>query len=124
MHYQFIAWPDYGVPETGKQIFDLLDEARRTQEQFSEYVDDPLKFPLYGPPLVIHCSAGIGRSGTFMALDYSIDELRVKGRVNLQHCVRLLRQQRAFAIQTDEQYRFCYTTLLEYGKYLKQVLKL
>ena len=124
MHFQFTAWPDYGVPATGKEVVDLLYTARETQERFGEYLENPQRFPVYGPPLVIHCSAGIGRSGTFCALDYCIDELRVKGRVNIQHCVRLLRQQRAFAIQTDEQYRFCYNTVLEYGQYLKEVLKL
>lgn len=124
MHYQFIGWPDYGVPTTGKDVVDLLYSARQTQECFGEYVKNPQRFPVYGPPLIIHCSAGIGRSGTFCALDYCIDELRVKGRVNIQHCVRQLRQQRAFAIQTDEQYLFCYHTVLEYGKYLKEVLKL
>ncbi len=124
MHYQFIAWPDYGVPDTGKDVIELLYTARETQECFGKYVKNPERFPVYGPPLVIHCSAGIGRSGTFCALEYCIDELRMKGRVNIQHCVRQLRQQRAFAIQTDEQYKFCYQTVLEYGKYLRTVLKL
>ena len=123
MHYQFTAWPDYGVPDTGKDVVELLYQARGMQERFREFVANPDRFPIHGPPVVIHCSAGIGRSGTFCALDYCIDELRVKGRVNIQQCVRNLRQQRAFAIQTDEQYRFCYDTVLEYGRYLKDVLK-
>lgn len=124
MHYQFIAWPDYGVPTTGEAVLDLLYAAREMQENYREYVHEPDRFPVHGPPLVIHCSAGIGRSGTFCALDYCIDELRVQGRVNIQHCVRQLRQQRAFAIQTDEQYKFCYDTVLEYARYLTAVMKL
>ncbi|XP_019853323.1 PREDICTED: uncharacterized protein LOC100636373 isoform X2 [Amphimedon queenslandica] len=123
MHYQFLGWPDYGVPENGSDVIDVLDAARSMQGCFSEYVTDPDRFPLHGPPMVIHCSAGIGRSGTFASLDYCIDELRMTNKVNVQECVRLLRQQRAFSIQTDEQYAFCYKTVLEYALYLKAALK-
>lgn len=122
MHYQFKVWPDYGVPSTGKQALELLYAAREMQERYREYIPGNDHFPVHGPPLVIHCSAGIGRSGTFCALDYCIDELRVKGRVNVQQTVRQLRLQRAFAIQTDEQYIFTYQTVLEYALYLKSVM--
>lgn len=123
MHYQFLAWPDYGVPSTGAEVLDVLYEARAMQECYREHVTNPDHFPIHGPPMVIHCSAGIGRSGTFYSLDYCIDELRMTNKVNVQNCVRLLRQQRAFSIQTDEQYIFCYKTVLDYGLYLKAALK-
>ena len=124
MHYQFIGWPDYGVPINGSEVLELLYTAREMQESFREHVKNPDHFPVYGPPMVIHCSAGIGRSGTFCSLDYCIDELRMKGKVNIQQCVITLRQQRAFSIQTDEQYMFCYHTVLEYALYLKAAMKL
>lgn len=124
MHYQFLGWPDYGVPSSGSETLEVLYAAREMQGSYRDYVSDPERFPVYGPPMVIHCSAGIGRSGTFCALDYCIDELRMTNKVNVQNCVRLLRQQRAFSIQTDEQYIFCYNTVLEYALYLKSVLKL
>jgi tyrosine-protein phosphatase non-receptor type 9 len=124
MHYQFLAWPDYGVPSNGSDILDVLYAARHMQESFSDYVGNPHRHPVHGPPMVIHCSAGIGRSGTFAALDYCIDELRMTNKVNVQNSVRILRQQRAFSIQTDEQYRFCYQTVLEYALYLKSAMKM
>ncbi len=71
-------------------------------------------FPSYGPPIVVHCSAGISRSGTFCMLDYCIDELHAQRKVTVQGAVRRLRMQRAYAIQIDDQYAFCYKTMLEY----------
>ena len=67
-------------------------------------------------PMIVHCSAGVGRSGAFVALDNSINELQDLKKVNLQAAVRKIRLQRAYCIQTDEQYEFCYRTLLEYAK--------
>lgn len=67
--------------------------------------------------MVVHCSAGVGRSGTFCTIDYCIDELHDKKKTNVQGAMRKLRHQRAFAIQTDEQYEFCYRTVLEYARH-------
>ena len=123
MHYQFTAWPDYGVPSGGDSVLSLIYAAREMQGRYAEYVRDPHHHPLHGPPVVIHCSAGICRSGSFCALDYCIDELREKGKVNVQMAVRHLRSQRAFAIQTDEQYEFCYRTVLEYALSLRTAMR-
>ena len=65
---------------------------------------------------IIHCSAGVGRSGAFCVINNCIDEFKEKGVVNVQAAVRNLRLQRAYAIQTDEQYFFCYRTVLQYMK--------
>lgn len=123
MHYQFIAWPDYGVPSSSNAVLDLVYSVREMQGRFPEYTSDKYQFRVHGPPVVIHCSAGIGRSGTFAALDYCIDELREKGRVNVQHAVRQLRSQRAFSIQTDEQYEFTYRTVMDYALSLTAAMK-
>ena len=66
------------------------------------------------PPLVVHCSAGIGRTGTFITIDVSLRELDATGSVDIQNTVQRIRRQRAFAVQTEEQYAFCYTAVLEY----------
>lgn len=123
MHYQFTAWPDYGVPATGEALLSLVYASKEMQGQFAEYSRNCHHQTLHGPPVVVHCSAGIGRSGTFAALDYCVDELREKGRVNVQQVVRMLRSQRAFSIQTDEQYQFCYSTVLEYALSLKAAMR-
>lgn len=66
-------------------------------------------------PIVVHCSAGIGRTGTFLAIDISLRELEATGTVNIQKAVEKIRRQRAFCIQTEEQYAFCYAAVLEYA---------
>jgi tyrosine-protein phosphatase non-receptor type 9 len=67
------------------------------------------------PPIVVHCSAGIGRTGTFITLDISILRLQKSGRVCIQNTVEKIRSQRAHSIQTQDQYVFCYLALLEYA---------
>ena len=120
LHFQFLAWPDYGVPDSGMAVIKLVMAVREVQAQ---YVRDTKNMAPNGPPIVVHCSAGVGRSGTFCTLDYCIDELHDQKKVNVQRAVRKLRMQRAFAIQTDEQYAFCYRTVLEYAKSHKSAIK-
>ncbi|XP_064391171.1 uncharacterized protein LOC135339007 isoform X3 [Halichondria panicea] len=115
-HFQFLAWPDYGVPTSGTSVLNLLFAVREAQAKIAKNSRD-FKHR-YGPPILVHCSAGVGRSGAFCTLDNTIDELADKRRVNLQGIVRRMRLQRAYSIQTEEQYEFCYRTLLEYAKTL------
>ncbi len=110
MHYQFLAWPDYGVPSSGQHVLQLLFSVRKAQSRQAQ------QLPPHGPPILVHCSAGVGRSGAFCTLDICIDELKDKNRVNLQGVVRRMRMERAYSVQTDEQYEFCYRTVLEYAK--------
>ncbi len=112
-HFQFLAWPDYGVPKSGSSVLDLLSTVREVQAQVAKGSRD-FKHR-YGPPILVHCSAGVGRSGAFCTLDIAIDELADKRKVNIQGIVRKMRLQRAYSIQTEEQYEFCYRTLLEYA---------
>ena len=66
------------------------------------------------PPVVIHCSAGVGRTGTFCCLSNSVERLRNTGLVDIFSTVKSIREQRAFSVQTPEQYQFGYTGILEY----------
>ena len=145
--FHFLAWPDYGVPDSGSAVLSLLQNVQEVQSNSKRHAKDMPKVPSHGPPvpshgppvpshgppvpshgppvpshgppIVVHCSAGVGRSGAFCALDYCIDELKDQRRVNIQGAVRRLRHQRAYAIQTDEQYEFCYRAVMEYGKSMK-----
>ena len=108
-HYQFLAWPDYGVPSSGSAVLNLIQTMR---EMHSKLV----KGGISDSRIIVHCSAGVGRSGALCVINNCIDEYREKGAVNVQAAVRVLRLQRAFAIQTDEQYAFCYRTVLQYTK--------
>ena len=75
-----------------------------------------VKESLTDPKIVVHCSAGVGRSGALCVINNCIDEFQEKKAVNVQAAVRSLRLQRAYAIQTDEQYEFCYRTVLQFMK--------
>ena len=66
------------------------------------------------PPVVVHCSAGVGRTGTFCCLSNSIERLHATGNIDIFSTVKLIRDQRAFSVQTPEQYQFCYTGIIEY----------
>lgn len=105
LHFQFLAWPDYGIPSSGSCITNLVFAVREAQAKACSQA-----------PVVVHCSAGVGRSGAFCTIDNAMCELDQRNKVNIQAVVRKMRQQRAFSVQTEEQYEFCYRTLLEYGK--------
>merc|ERR1712070_254654 len=62
----------------------------------------------------VHCSAGIGRTGTFMATDITLRRLLAAGNVDLMSTVSHMRQERAGSVQTIAQYRFLYDALREY----------
>ncbi|XP_060083634.1 receptor-type tyrosine-protein phosphatase kappa-like [Ylistrum balloti] len=108
-----------------------LNEASRTVKQFhfTSWSDHgaltyptPLltfkrKVETYTPestaPIVVHCSAGIGRSGTYIALDYLMYQAKAEGVVDVLRCAQLMRCNRINMIQTWEQYVFVYEALLE-----------
>nr|XP_017194116.2 tyrosine-protein phosphatase non-receptor type 20 [Oryctolagus cuniculus] len=88
-HMQFIKWPDHATPASA--------------EYFIEFVCNVRKSYLPGP-LIVHCRAGVGRTGVFPCLDVVF-----YGERQVTH----MRQQRRGVIQTKEQYSFCYKVVLE-----------
>ncbi|XP_074928402.1 receptor-type tyrosine-protein phosphatase T isoform X4 [Chelonoidis abingdonii] len=98
--FHFTSWPDHGVPcyATG-----LLGFVR--QVKF-------LNPPETGP-IVVHCSAGAGRTGCFIAIDIMLDMAENEGVVDIFNCVRELRSQRVNLVQTEEQYVFVHDAILE-----------
>nr|XP_034313029.1 uncharacterized protein LOC105342354 [Crassostrea gigas] len=99
-HFHFTAWPDKGVPRNVTSIVDFRNKV-------VNYEDD-----LKGP-LLIHCSAGVGRTGTFMALDFLIKQGEREGFVDVISCVASMRHQRVHVVQTVEQYVFLHDALVE-----------
>ncbi|CDW53592.1 Y phosphatase domain containing protein [Trichuris trichiura] len=69
-----------------------------------------------GPPMIVHCSAGIGRSATFAILDICLDMLLHVQRVNVAEVTRKVRAQRAGAVQTPWQYLFLHYAILVHAK--------
>uniref|UniRef100_A0A6Q2Z4S0 protein-tyrosine-phosphatase n=1 Tax=Esox lucius TaxID=8010 RepID=A0A6Q2Z4S0_ESOLU len=98
--FHFTGWPDHGVPyhATG-----LLGFIRRVKT----------KTLTNAGPMVIHCSAGAGRTGCFMVIDIMLDMAEREGVVDIYNCVRELRSRRVNMVQTEEQYVFIHDAILE-----------
>ncbi|VEL42226.1 unnamed protein product [Protopolystoma xenopodis] len=101
--FQFTDWPEAGVPETGEALIEFLGQVHKTKEQFGQE-----------GPITVHCSAGVGRTGVFLALSIVLDRMRYEGVVDMFQSVRMLRTQRPSMIQSEDQYQFCYKAALEY----------
>ena len=105
-HYHFVGWPDSGVPADPASMLDYLWDARLRQNEAGPSVG----------PMTVHCSAGIGRTGTFVALDCLMTELTKGGPsatpLDVQRLVKILRRQRFGMVQTQDQFKFVYEALL------------
>ncbi|KAK3607688.1 hypothetical protein CHS0354_010677, partial [Potamilus streckersoni] len=100
--FHFTTWPDNSVPRYATSLVHFLRKVRST------------KVPgITSGPMVVHCSAGIGRTGTFLALDYLVDQAEQLGSIDVFSCVETLRKQRANLVQNVEQYRFLHEALTE-----------
>ncbi|XP_059616511.1 tyrosine-protein phosphatase 10D isoform X1 [Phlebotomus argentipes] len=91
MHFHFTTWPDFGVPS-------LPQTLARFVRAFREYVGPDQK------PIVVHCSAGVGRSGTFIALDRILQQIVVSDYVDIFGIVWAMRKERVWMVQTEQQY--------------------
>ncbi|XP_033109523.1 tyrosine-protein phosphatase non-receptor type 9-like [Anneissia japonica] len=112
-HFHFTGWPDFGVPTSAATILQFRDEIRQNQREAVASMGSYWTGHPGGPPILVHCSAGIGRTGTFCAIDISLSRLEATQKLNIYDTVRKMRRQRAFSIQTPEQYEFCHFAVLE-----------
>ncbi|XP_035764364.1 receptor-type tyrosine-protein phosphatase kappa isoform X9 [Neolamprologus brichardi] len=98
--FHFTGWPDHGVPyhATG-----LLSFIRRVK----------MSNPPSAGPIVVHCSAGAGRTGCFIVIDIMLDMAEREGVVDIYNCVKALRSRRINMVQTEEQYIFIHDAILE-----------
>ncbi|KAK5650431.1 hypothetical protein RI129_001460 [Pyrocoelia pectoralis] len=115
-HWQFTSWPDYGVPHSARAMLDFLERVRRQQANMVIALGDTWAGHPRGPPIIVHCSAGIGRTGTFCTLDICISRLEDVGTVDIRGTVEKIRSQRAYSIQMPDQYVFCHLALIEYAQ--------
>eukprot|EP00794_Sanderia_malayensis_P009494 gene9494-10486_t len=119
-HVQFTSWPDFGVLSSAEKFLNILEKVQNFQNSMpgsdSDICQeaDKQRSRQKHSPIVLHCSAGIGRSGTYIAIDKSLRAFDSHGTINLPLVAREIRRQRAFCIQTEEQYAFCYTALLQH----------
>nr|XP_056701001.1 tyrosine-protein phosphatase non-receptor type 7 [Euleptes europaea] len=106
-HIVFSSWPDQKTPESVKTFLNLVLEVEKIL-QASERTG----------PVVVHCSAGIGRTGCFIATQIGCQQLKDKGTVDILSIVCQLRIDRGGMIQTSEQYQFLHHTLATYASQL------
>ncbi|KFO36263.1 receptor-type tyrosine-protein phosphatase beta isoform X3 [Fukomys damarensis] len=92
-HFHYTVWPDHGVPETTQSLIQFVRTVR-------DYIN---RTPGAGPT-VVHCSAGVGRTGTFIALDRILQQLDSKDSVDIYGAVHDLRLHRVHMVQTECQY--------------------
>ncbi|XP_075886638.1 tyrosine-protein phosphatase non-receptor type 9 isoform X2 [Nelusetta ayraudi] len=115
-HYLYVSWPDFGVPKSASAMLDFREHVLQRRDAAVQSLGTSWTGPPGGPPVVVHCSAGIGRTGTFCTLDICLSRLEDIGTVDIHQTVRRMRTQRAFSIQTWDQYYFCYTAVIEYAQ--------
>ncbi|XP_052791780.1 receptor-type tyrosine-protein phosphatase epsilon-like [Mya arenaria] len=96
--YHFKAWPDKDVPDNGWCLVEFLN-AVETQSS--------------NAPIIVHCSAGVGRTGTFVALDNLVEQAKTEECVKPLEMVKALRQQRVNMVQTKDQYIYLHKALAE-----------
>uniref|UniRef100_T1JUB1 protein-tyrosine-phosphatase n=1 Tax=Tetranychus urticae TaxID=32264 RepID=T1JUB1_TETUR len=104
LQFHFLLWKDFLAPE---QPSWLLRFIKRVNEHYC---------PDKGP-LLVHCSAGVGRTGTFIAIDSLIPEITCGTSINIYECVSQLRYQRNFLVQSFKQYIFVYRALMEFAQF-------
>ncbi|XP_073512455.1 receptor-type tyrosine-protein phosphatase H isoform X5 [Phyllobates terribilis] len=101
-HFHFTAWPDHGVPESTTSIIQFRNLVREHMDQHRS-----------NGPTVIHCSAGVGRTGTLIAIDYLIQQIEREQRVGVYGFVEKMRMNRNLMVQTEAQYVFLNKCILD-----------
>ncbi|GCB64839.1 hypothetical protein scyTo_0004680 [Scyliorhinus torazame] len=102
--FHFTSWPDFGVPFTPIGMLKFLKKVKTCN-------------PSFAGAIVVHCSAGVGRTGTFIVIDAMLDMMHAERKVDVFGFVSRIRAQRCQMVQTDMQYVFIYQALLEHYLY-------
>uniref|UniRef100_A0A3Q3NIZ7 Receptor-type tyrosine-protein phosphatase F n=1 Tax=Mastacembelus armatus TaxID=205130 RepID=A0A3Q3NIZ7_9TELE len=98
--FQFMAWPDHGVPEYPTPTLAFLRRVKACN-------------PSDVGPMVVHCSAGVGRTGCFIVIDAMLERMKHEKSVDIYGHVTCMRAQRNYMVQTEDQYIFIHEALLE-----------
>ncbi|XP_068202225.1 tyrosine-protein phosphatase non-receptor type 11-like isoform X2 [Palaemon carinicauda] len=111
-HYHFTAWPDHGVPSDPGCVLNFLHDVNKRQEDIAS-----------AGPVVVHCSAGIGRTGTFIVIDMILNQIKRQGldcEIDIQRTIQMVRSQRSGMVQTEAQYKFVYLAVQHHIETVQQ----
>ncbi|XP_072555524.1 receptor-type tyrosine-protein phosphatase C-like [Paramormyrops kingsleyae] len=103
-HIQFTSWPDHGVPGEPH----ILLKLRRRVISFKS---------LFSGPIIVHCSAGVGPTGTYIGIDAMMEQLETEGRIDIYGYVAQLQRQRCLMVEDEAQYILIHQTLLEQTRF-------
>nr|XP_004649413.2 tyrosine-protein phosphatase non-receptor type 21 [Jaculus jaculus] len=111
-HLQYTDWPEHGCPEHLKGFLSYLEEIQSVRRHTNS-ISEP-KSP--NPPLLVHCSAGVGRTGVVILSEIMIACLEHNEVLDIPRVLDMLRQQRMMLVQTLSQYTFVYRVLIQFLK--------
>ena len=87
-HFYYLSWPDHGVPTKSTSLINFIKRVRTIQPHSTEV------------PLLVHCSAGVGRTGTFIVIDIEMQRIEAEGAVDVYGCLKKLRNRNVLMVQT------------------------
>lgn len=111
-HLQYTDWPEHGCPEDLKGFLSYLEEIQSVRRHTNS-TSEPKS---HNPPLLVHCSAGVGRTGVVILSEIMVACLEHNEVLDIPRVLDMLRQQRMMLVQTLGQYTFVYRVLIQFLK--------
>ncbi|KAL3882797.1 hypothetical protein ACJMK2_029104 [Sinanodonta woodiana] len=101
-HFSYLSWPDMGCPKDPTSLLNFATTVRK-------YVKPNLR-----TPIIVHCSAGVGRTGTYIAIDYLMQFVQNHNEIDIFNFVYQMRDQRCNMVQTEDQYVFIHDSMVNF----------